>query len=109
MGIENVHAAERIIKDLKNDDIRVQITGYVRQLKDNQFMLDDETGNIEVDFKTAENYMNGIKEGDLVNVIGELILSVGGEMSIKAEIIQNMNKLNFKYHQKLYELKKELE
>jgi len=97
-------AKQRTIKDIRNDDIRIQVTGYIKDLVEHDnFILEDKTGQIKVDIKTIEREN---KENDLVNVIGELIISMDGGKTIVAEIIQDMNNLNFEYYLKLYDLKK---
>jgi len=105
--LENQYAKQRIVRDVKNEDLRIQITGYVKNVIENdQFILDDKTGEISVDIKEFD--FNS-KNDDLVNVIGDLIISTDGKKMIQADIIQDMNKLNFNYYQKLYEIKLELE
>jgi len=100
-----VPARQRIIKDITNDDIHVQITGHVRDIQKDFLILDDESGTIRVDFKDVNVTFN---KGDLINVFGDIDLKVGGEKILNAKIIQDMNKLNFKYYRKLYDLKKDL-
>ena len=97
-------AKQKMIIDIKSDDERVQITGYVKNLvEEEQFVLDDNTGDIEVDITNIDF---NFKEEDLINVIG-VIVKEGNEIKmIKAEIIQDKNQLNFEYYKKLYELKK---
>ena len=101
------HAVQRTIKDVKNDDTQIQITGYVKGIKkDDHFIMDDKTGQIKVSISNIDfNY----KKDDLINVIGELNISMNGEKVLQAQIIQDMKKLNFTYYLKLYELKKGLE
>ncbi len=97
-------AKQRMIKNLKNEDERVQITGYVRELvEEEQFVLDDDTGKIGVDIKNIDFKF---KENDLINVIGNLVKEDDEIKMFKAEIIQDKNQLNFEYYKKLYELKK---
>jgi len=99
-------AIQRMIKDVKSSDSRVQITGYVKQIVENDhIILNDKTGDIKVDIKVVEF---PFKKNDLINVLGELNISMEGEKEVSAEIIQDKNKLNFEYYQKLYEIKKEL-
>ena len=99
-------AIQRMISDVKNTDIRVQITGYVKEIVEKDYIiLNDKTGDIKVDIKGVEFSFN---DNDLINIIGELNITVGGEKEIGAEIIQNKENLNFEYYQKLYEIKKEL-
>ena len=98
-------AKQRTINDIRNDDVRIQVTGYIKDIVEKeQFILDDSTGQIDVDIKNLDFRNN---ENDLINVIGELVISMDGGKKIIAEIIQDMNKLNFEYYLKLYELKKE--
>lgn len=100
-------ATPRIIKDIKDSDVRIQITGYVKEIDDKNYcILDDKTGTIKVDIRESEF---SYKLNDLINVIGELILNTNGEKTLEADIIQNMNKLNFEYYQRLYQLKKEID
>jgi uncharacterized protein YdeI (BOF family) len=95
-----------MINDVKSSDSRVQITGYVKQIVENDhIILNDKTGDIKVDIKVVEF---PFKKNDLINVLGELNISMEGEKEVSAEIIQDKNKLNFEYYQKLYEIKKEL-
>ena len=99
-------AIQRMIKDIKKDDFRVQVTGYVNELVENEkFILDDTTGKIEVNIQDF-NFM--FNNDDLINVIGNLEIQLSGEMSIQPEFIQDMKKLNFTYYEKLYEIKKEV-
>jgi len=93
-----------MIKDTKIDDERVQITGYVKNLVEGeQFVLDDNTGDIGVDIKNVDF---NFKENDLINVIGDLVKEGNDIKMLRAEIIQDKNQLNFEYYKKLYELKK---
>jgi len=99
-------AIQRMINDVKNTDTRVQITGFVKDIVENDYIiLNDKTGDIKVDIKGVEL---SFKNNDLINIIGELNINVGGEKEIGAEIIQDKKNLNFEYYQKLYEIKKEL-
>jgi uncharacterized protein YdeI (BOF family) len=99
-------AFQRMIIDVKSSDSRVQITGYVKKIVENDhIILNDKTGDIKVDIKVVEF---PFKKNDLINVLGELNITMGGEKEVSAEIIQDKNKLNFEYYQKLYEIKKEL-
>jgi uncharacterized protein YdeI (BOF family) len=103
--MEKQYAKSRIIKDITNNDDRIQITGYIKSIESEYIFLDDKTGEVRINIKDlAFNH----KKNDLINVIGNLIINTAGEKFIQADIIQDMNKLNFKYYMKLYELKKEL-
>ena len=98
-------ALQRIIGDLKSDDVRIQIIGYVKELISNsEFILKDNSGEIKVTFEKSDF---PIKKDLLINVIGELEINVEGEKNIKVKFIQNMNMLNYEYYEKIYHLKKE--
>ncbi|MBY8991765.1 MAG: hypothetical protein KGD58_13540 [Candidatus Lokiarchaeota archaeon] len=97
-------AKQRTIKDIRKDDVRIQVTGYIKDPSEpGKITLNDNTGKITVNIKNIEFKHS---ENDLINVIGELVISMEGGKTIIAEIIQDMNNLNFEYYQKLYELKK---
>ncbi len=106
--MENKYAKQRIIKDVRNDDTRIQITDYVKRKESDYIILDDTMGEMTVNTTNALDFIQNIREKDLVNVIGDLIINMDGEKTIQADIIQDMNKLNFDYYLKLYELKKKL-
>ena len=100
------HAIQRIIQDIKSSDSRVQITGYIKDVVDNDYLiLDDKSENIKIDIKKIDV---SFQKDDLINVIGELNITVEGEKEIEAEIVQDKKNLNFEYYLKLYEIKKEL-
>ena len=62
------------------------------------------TGEISVSIKSVDFKF---QENDLINVIGEVVKE-GQNLTIVAEIIQDMNKLNFEYYLKLYDLRKKI-
>ncbi|TXT63801.1 MAG: OB fold protein [Promethearchaeota archaeon] len=104
--MENQFAKQRIINDIQSEDLKIQVTGYVKEVKNNDYIiLDDKSGQIKVALNDLEIPFG---EKDLINVIGELQIKTSGEKVIMAQIIQDMNTLNFKYYRKLYDLKKEL-
>ncbi len=106
--MSNLYAKQRMIKDIENNDERIQVTGYIKDKTNNEYiMLDDKTGIIKVKITEIEKFTYDVN--DLINVIGDLELQTDGEKIIIAQFIQDMNKLNFEYYQKLCELKKELE
>ena len=102
------YAKQRIIKDISIDDERIQVTGYIKsRINDNQIILNDESGEIIVNLMNIDGF--NFKENDLINVIGDLEFQSSGEKLINADIVQDMNKLNFEYYQKLYQIKKDLD
>lgn len=99
-------AIQRTIKDIKNSDIRIQITGYVKDIVENDYIiLNDQTEEIKVDIQAVEH---PFQKNILINVIGKLNIKLEGEKEVEAEIIQDKSNLNFEYYLKLYEIKKEL-
>ncbi|MFX0026296.1 MAG: hypothetical protein ACFE8M_07760 [Candidatus Hermodarchaeota archaeon] len=104
--MENQYARQRMIKDITVEDSRIQVTAYVKEILDDNFIiLDDKTGEIKVNLKDVDFAFN---KDDLVNVFGFLDIKIDGEKEIEAEIIQDMTNLNFAYYQKIYEIKKTL-
>ncbi|MFX1377553.1 MAG: hypothetical protein ACFFA4_00525 [Promethearchaeota archaeon] len=102
------YARQRMIKDISIDDERIQVTGYIKSIKSNaQIILNDETGDLIVNPISIDDFK--FKENDLINVIGDLEFQSSGEKILNADIVQDMNKLNFEYYQKLYHIKKELD
>ena len=96
-------ARQSTVKDVNDTDHRIQITGYVKNIvEDEYFILDDNTGEINISIKSVDFKF---QENDLINVIGEIVKE-GDNRTLTAEIIQDMNKLNFEYYLKLYELRK---
>ena len=106
MIMESKFAKQRIIEDIDINDERIQVTGYIKKIEGNLIILDDKSGEIQVDITNSDFRF---KENDLVNIIGNIELKSDGKNILQGEIIQDMNKLNFKYYQQLYQLKKELE
>lgn len=104
--MEKQYAKQRMIKDITVDDSRIQVTAYIKEILDDNFIiLDDKTGDIKVNLKDVDFLFN---KNDLINIIGFLNINVDGEKEIEAEIIQDMTNLNFDYYQKIYEIKKTL-
>jgi hypothetical protein len=104
--MEKQYAIERIIKDILNDDTRIQVTGYIKEInEDNYVILDDKTGVIKILIKGIDF---SFKNNQLINVIGELQINMSGDKEINADIVQDMSNLNFEYYQKIYNLKKSL-
>ena len=104
--MEKQYAKQRMIKDITVEDSRIQVTAYVKEILENNFIiLDDKTGEIKVNLKDVDF---AFKKDDLINIIGFLNINFDGEKEVEAEIIQDMTNLNFNYYQKIYEIKKTL-
>ena len=106
--MENQYAKQRMIKDIQMDDVEIQVTGYVKENspEDNEIIIDDKTGTLTVDIGEIKDLE--LNDDDLINVIGEIKMNMDGEQTINAQIIQDMNDLNFEYYTQLYEIKKDL-
>jgi hypothetical protein len=74
-------------------------------MEDKEIIIDDKNGKLTVDFQDIEEI--DLQEGDLINVIGEVKMDVDGKQTLRAEIIQDRNEMNFKYYTQLYEIKKD--
>ena len=104
--MEKQYAKQRMIKDITVEDTCIQVTAYVKEILDDNFIiLDDKTGELKVNLKDAEFAFN---KDDLINIIGFLNINLDGEKELEAEIIQDMTNLNFNYYRKIYEIKKDL-
>ena len=98
-------AIQRMIKDIKEDDQKVQITGYIDDMEnESSFLLQDGTGKLKI---IAKNMNISYSTGNLINVTGELGYGDNKERVLNAVIIQNMEGLNFEYYTQLYEIKKQ--
>lgn len=106
--MENQYAKQRMIKDIQMDDVEIQVTGYIKEHspEDNKIIVDDNTGTLTVDIREIEDFE--FNDDDLINVIGEIKMNMDGEQTLNAQIIQDMNDLNFKYYTQLYKIKKDL-
>jgi uncharacterized protein YdeI (BOF family) len=105
--MESNFAKQRIIEDIEPNDLKIQVTGYVKKkVNDNQFILDDKSGQLKVLAKDV-NFIPEVD--DLVTIFGELEIQTSGEKILNAYIIQDMNKLNFDYYLKIYKLQQEIE
>ena len=104
--MERSFGQQRMVKDITESDMEIQVLGYVKEIIDeNTILLDDTTGKIHINFKDLEI---NVKIDDLINVIGLYEMKMDGETVLTAEIVQDMNNLNFDYYTKLYELKKKV-
>jgi uncharacterized protein YdeI (BOF family) len=101
------YAKQRTIKDITNNDERIQVTGYVKNREnDDSIVITDKTGDLRIKLIEPDNF--NFDTDDLINIIGDLEFQSSGEKVLNAEIIQDMNKLNFEYYQKIYQIKKEM-
>jgi len=90
-------AVEKKIRDVKAEDIRVRVTGNVAETGEGFFVLKDETGSLRVESAEA------VTENKRVRVFGRPI-SEGSELSLAAEIIQDMSVLDEKLYKNIQSL-----
>jgi hypothetical protein len=89
-------SADRSIKDIKPDDIRIRVLGTVIGKEENTVVIDDGTGKINVRFEEPVN----AEINNLVRVFGRVIpLEKGFEL--QGEIIQDMKGLDISLYKKL--------
>lgn len=92
-------AKEKRIKDINKDDSRLAISGLIINKSENSLILDDGTSQLKVIFEEP----NEFKQGQYIRVIGNLI-NFNETNELRAEIIQDLNNINKKLHQKVIEL-----
>lgn len=95
-------AFEKSVKELEQETSgRVRLTGTVITLFNDSFILDDQTGTVQI-FLNPEISFN-VKENDIVQVVGRLIPTESG-VGINAEIIRVTNNLNLSLYNKVKDL-----
>jgi len=85
---------EKEIKNISKKDILISVSGVVVNKGESSFMIDDGSGQVAV------LYDKSVNEGDYVRVLGMVI----GDGEIKAEIVQDLNKIDKKLHRKVIKL-----
>ena len=88
-----LHYTPKQISEVNPSDSRVSILGKIINISDNSFILDDDSGKIEIvsDVQTEKN--------KLVRVFCSV-----GEEKLKADIVQNMEGLDLNLFKKVKEL-----
>ena len=81
-------------------DIRARIFGTVIEKREDSIILDDGTKNVEVFLDSAN--LEKIKEKDVLRIFGRVLPYPDG-FEIQAEVVQNMNNLNFDLYKKIKE------
>jgi hypothetical protein len=98
MMMRRIPAAIKRIEDI-SEELRVSVVGCVVKKTEDQFILDDGTGQLTVMYEPGLT----VKETEIVRVIGKLY----GD-TLEAEIIQDMKDLNMQLYVKMYELRKKI-
>lgn len=81
-------AVERVISEIHPErDVRVRLTGTVIESNQNNLMIDDGTGKIDVSF---DEDVSSIVQGQLVRVITRLLPNIEGFIC-KGECIQKLD------------------
>ncbi len=92
---------EKLIEELKQDDEYICIAGYPAVINENSLVLDDGKATINVLFNDSIN-----KDAKFIKVFGRA-LSVDGIISIQADFIQDLSKIDtFLYNKVRLLLKK---
>jgi len=94
-----ISAVERLIDEIRDDDIRVRIIGMVVDSTNNILVLDDGTASINVTFD--ENM--DVKKGEIIRVIGRIIHSANGK-EIHGEIFQKIKNWDQDVYKKVHKL-----
>lgn len=95
---------ERKIASLNPDkDVNVSVIGRVIDVKENIIVIDDGTGAVRVVLMESAK---DLKTENIIRVFGQLI-SVQGEMKIRAQFYQKLDGLDLNLYKKYLELSDE--
>ncbi|MEM5772640.1 MAG: hypothetical protein QXL86_00190 [Candidatus Aenigmatarchaeota archaeon] len=89
------HYSLRKISSISKTDSRVALIGKVSEALENSFILEDETGKVEI-FSEQE-----VKEGEIVRVFCSLL-----DGKLKAEIVQSLKGFDLNLFKRVEELYK---
>ena len=87
------HYQPRKISSISKTDSRVAIIGKVLEVLENSFILEDETGKIEISSEEA------VRKGELVRVFCSLL-----DGKLKADVVQNLKGFDLNLFKKVEEL-----
>ncbi|MFA5175635.1 MAG: hypothetical protein WC413_00025 [Candidatus Nanoarchaeia archaeon] len=87
---------EKQIRNIEDIDSRIMTAGFVVNKEENNFILEDNSSQLKVIFDNTTNIIN---IGDYVRVFGNILH--GEDITLQAQIIQNLNNIDKKLHQKL--------
>ena len=93
MDIQRKPFAEKFVKDLKAEDLKVAVSGVIVNKSENSFLLDDGTGQIRVISENVPNYEYTKVFGNLSNLEEGLVL--------QAEIVQDLSKIDKNLYKKI--------
>ncbi|MFH1424400.1 MAG: hypothetical protein ABIG20_01830 [archaeon] len=90
-------ALERLVSDIKEEDIKVRVLGRVAEKAGNYFVFEDSTGKIRVNGPAPKE--------ELVRVFGRLVKTKDG-LVLEPELIQDMGKIDEKVYKSWMSLRK---
>lgn len=97
-------AVEKSIKEIKPEDIRVRILGAILAVSENEMIIDDGSGKLEVFFDDSQQTAN-LREGQLVRAIVR-ILPLANGFEARGEVVQNLDKFDIVLYRKAKEFLK---
>ncbi|MHA1584725.1 MAG: hypothetical protein ACTSVU_08665 [Promethearchaeota archaeon] len=96
---------KKMIGEIQLEDTTLQLVGYAKNKNPSEeFTLEDETGKVFV--REIPDEAEAIQEGKLYKVMGQMALDGAGTRYFAAEIVQNVESLNYKLYKKSMQLKK---
>ena len=103
----NQYFAKKLIQELQPVDTFVQLVGYARNKNQNdEFYLDDTTGQVHIRELPEES--PAIQEGNLYRILGKYELDGSATPFVAAQIIQDMDQLDFELYMQAYKKFKEI-
>jgi len=81
--------AEKKIEEIKQEDLKVSVSGVIVSKKNNFMILDDGNNQIRITFDNEINF----KENDYVRVFAD-VLYIDDNLELKLELIQDLSKID---------------
>ena len=94
-------AAEKTIKEIKPEDIRVRILGTILALSEGEMIIDDGSGKLEIFFDDQQQLVN-LREGQLARVVTR-ILPLANGFEARGEVVQNLDGFDLGLYRKAKE------
>ena len=93
-GFRRFPTAEKKIKDIEPEDIRVGFIGTITDKNKGKLSVDDGTGSIDALFE--ENVIENLEKGKVVRIVGKL-----SEGTVKGESVQDFSKFDLDLYRKI--------
>ncbi len=96
---------KRMIKDIKIDDEKIQVVGTITEkVTDNEYKINDGTGEISVVFSGSESILDSIREKMVIKILGKLL----GDSTtlINVKFASDYSDLDLEMYKKALELEK---